>query len=103
MRINNKIVGFVGLSNRTHFQYALDWFGVDMKYQGKGYGSMLLKYAITQAKRLKAKILYVEGGTLEEFEKSHKLYKKFRFGKLPLRIKDFWGKRDDLILFIKKI
>lgn len=46
---------------------------VDKKYRGKGYGKILIDYAITYSKKLKAKELWLE--TSKE-NKAQGLYKK---------------------------
>jgi len=98
---NNELVGFVGLVSTIQGIFWLSWYGVKKKYHGKGIGKALFEFVLDEAKKQKAKILCIEAGSAPMFKKANEMYKRYGF-KEKFRIKDFWSKGDDLILFVKK-
>lgn len=72
------------------------------RFQSKGIGKRLLDYVVKQAKKMSARIIYVESGSLPMFKKANNLYKGFGF-KPVFRIRDYWDDGDDLILFVKRL
>ena len=57
---------------------------------------------MNEAKRRKAKFMYIEAGSAPMFKKVNEMYKKYGFEE-KFRIKDFWSKNDDLVLFMKRV
>src|SRR5687767_3574865 len=70
MEINNDIVAAGGFWS-LHYDPAiarLDWFVVPKKHQGKGYGTMMMKFLEGKMKKKKVKMILVETSSHKSFE-----------------------------------
>jgi ribosomal protein S18 acetylase RimI-like enzyme len=75
--------------------YWLGWYGVDSRFQGQGYGILLLKASMVLARAQGGRILCVE--TSPGLESALKLYLKmgfYKYGEVP----DYWSAGENLII-----
>jgi GNAT superfamily N-acetyltransferase len=75
----------------------LGWYGVHPLNRGHGIGSMLLEFAISEAKRRGFSILKLYSSFDENERAAHYLFRKFGFKELES------DKRKDKIIFEKKL
>ncbi|MBN2423143.1 GNAT family N-acetyltransferase [Candidatus Woesearchaeota archaeon] len=98
----DSFVGFVGLEHTIQDVGFISWIAVKRRLQGKGYGKLLLKFAMGKAQEQGCKVLCIKGGSLASFKKANRLYEELGF-KGKFKIKDYWADGDDLILWYQKL
>lgn len=78
---DNKVVGITGLYDdyRDRTVVWLGWYGVHPEYRKQGIGSMLLQFAIDEAKRRGFSLLKLYTSSDKNERDSHSLYRKFGF------------------------
>ena len=77
---NNSPIGFVNFSIKEQNNYrkgSIDLIGVDKNYQKKGYGLLLIEYALKKLKDLNVSEILLTVN--KENEKAQKLYEKIGF------------------------
>lgn len=101
-KVDGRIVGVIGIVITIKNQCWLSWYCVKKAYQKRGIGHALFQHALKMAKKLNVRYFYVETGTLPTFRQAIEIYKEYNF-KPKFRIKDYWKKRDHLIVLSRKI
>lgn len=101
-REDYEILGYIcyGKAPLTDAVYDLYWIIVHPAYQNQGAGSLLLDYAQRDLKRRQARLLLIETSSLPAYAKPRAFYSKHGFQEIA-RIKDYYEKGDDKIIFGK--
>lgn len=101
---NNKITGYVcyGKAPLTNGAYDLYWIAVKSDYQRQGIGKNLLKYVEDEIVKFSGRILLAETSSRALYEKTRQFYINNSFSE-EARIKDFYSKGDDKIIYRKNI
>jgi GNAT superfamily N-acetyltransferase len=100
--VEGKVIGTVGLykqswkRNNDNILW-LGWFGVHPSYRRRGIGSMLLNFAVSEAKKKKARELRLYTSREENEMPAHRLYKKYNFRESA------YDKERDKLYFLKKL
>jgi ribosomal protein S18 acetylase RimI-like enzyme len=97
-----RLVGVIGLEHVTQETCWLSWFAVRKHAEHKGIGTHLLKYAVSESRRMGAKTMCVQCGSLPMFRVANAMYRKFGFVE-RFRMKDYWSKGDDLVIMSRRI
>lgn len=84
---NGKPVGTVALMYNQHRELELTKMAVEENMQGKGYGNLLLKHCINEAKAKGAKELFLYSNT--KLPAAINLYRKFGFIEIPITNSDY--------------
>ncbi len=99
---DGEVLGYIcyGKAPLTDAVYDLYWIVVHPVYQNQGAGSLLLNYAQQDLKRRQARLLLIETSSLPAYAKPRAFYTKNGFQEIA-RIKDYYEKGDDKIIFGK--
>ena len=99
---DNEIVGYVcyGKAPLTNGAYDLYWIAVKSDYQRHGIGKNLLKYVEDEIVKFSGRILLAETSSRAVYEKTRQFYINNSFSE-EARIKDFYSKGDDKIIYRK--
>jgi ribosomal protein S18 acetylase RimI-like enzyme len=82
--------------------YNLYFIGVLPSQQGKGTGSLILRYVESHLKELEQRLLLVETSGLTSFEKTRQFYLKNNYEKEAI-IREYYKESEDKIIFRKKL
>lgn len=99
-----KVVGYVcyGKAPLTNGAYDLYWIAVKSDYQRQSIGKNLLKYVEDEIVKFSGRILLAETSSRAVYEKTRQFYINNSFSE-EARIKDFYSKGDDKIIYRKNI
>ena len=99
---DNEILGYVcyGKAPLTNGAYDLYWIAVKSDYQRHGIGKNLLKYVEDEIVKFSGRILLAETSSRAVYEKTRQFYINNSFSE-EARIKDFYSKGDDKIIYRK--
>ncbi|MGV8151981.1 MAG: GNAT family N-acetyltransferase [Candidatus Nanoarchaeia archaeon] len=75
----SKIIGYITLRNKNKTG-EIGLLAVKKKFQGKGYGKLLVKHALNYSKKIKIKNIFLD--VRKNNIKAIRLYKKFDFKKI---------------------
>ena len=97
-----RVVGYVcyGKTPLTNGAYDLYWIAVKSDYQRHGIGKNLLKYVEDEIVKFSGRILLAETSSRAVYEKTRQFYINNSFSE-EARIKDFYSKGDDKIIYRK--
>ncbi|MEM4267609.1 MAG: GNAT family N-acetyltransferase [Candidatus Woesearchaeota archaeon] len=101
---NGSVKGVVvyGETYLTTATYDIYWIIVDPYEQGRGIGSRLLKHAEKKIIERGAKIIILNTSSKKSYRAVRKFY-EHRGYKIEARIKNYYRKRDDLLIYVKRI
>ena len=101
---DNEIVGYVcyGKAPLTNGAYDLYWIAVKPEYQRHGIGKILLNHIEEEIVKLSGRLLFAETSSRAVYEKTRQFYINNSFSE-EARIKDFYSKGDDKIIYRKYI
>jgi ribosomal protein S18 acetylase RimI-like enzyme len=101
---NGAIQGYTcyGPTPLTDGVYDLYWIAVDPKRQGYGIGSILLKFVENEIKRQRGRMLLIETSSKETYGNTLRFYQRSGYEEIS-RIKDFYRKEDDKIVYCKRL
>jgi GNAT superfamily N-acetyltransferase len=100
---HEEILGITGLYRPVWAgvgSYWLGWFAADARFQGQGYGIVLLKKTMQIARANGGRLLCVE--TSREFDPALKLYERMGFrecGEVP----DYWASGSSLVILTRAL
>ena len=99
---DNEIVGYVcyGKAPLTNGAYDLYWIAVKPEYQRHGIGKILLNHIEEEIVKLSGRLLFAETSSRAVYEKTRQFYINNSFSE-EARIKDFYSKGDDKIIYRK--
>ncbi len=86
----------------TQGAYDLYWIAVNPAFQGKGFGSQLLKHVETDVLRRGGRMILIETSSHESYGATIGFYKKAGY-KLVARIKNFYRIGDYKLVFSKEL
>lgn len=99
-----KTAGYVcfGPTPCTDNTYDIYWIAVDPDLHGLGIGGRLLAFAERKISSLGGKMIVVETSSTSRYRDTRRFYlaKQYKVGAI---IKDFYRRRDNKIIFIKRI
>lgn len=97
-------IGYICFGKRplTQGVYDVYWIAVDPALQGNGVGKSLMKFVEQKIKEIGGNLILVETSSQEKYLKTRLFYKTCGYDEIA-RIKDFYKKGDDLIIFAKYI
>ncbi len=97
-----RVVGYVcyGKAPLTNGAYDLYWIAVKPECQRHGVGKMLLNHVEEEIVKLSGRLLFAETSSRAVYEKTRQFYINNSFSE-EARIKDFYSKGDDKIIYRK--
>ncbi|AFY53203.1 acetyltransferase [Rivularia sp. PCC 7116] len=95
-------VGYFAPEQYAYGVYNLYFIAVHPKYQGKGYGTAMVKHVEKTLKEQGERLLLVETSGLPNFELTRKFYRKQGYEE-EARIRDYYKPGDDKIIFRKAL
>ncbi len=98
------VVGYICFGKRplTQGTYDVYWIVVDPSLQGNGIGKRLMKFAEQKIKEKGGNLILVETSSQDKYLKTRLFYKSCGYEETA-RIKDFYKKGDNLVIFAKHI
>ena len=75
--LGDKVVGSAGLMKESDSEYELVKMSVDPQFRGQGIGKQLLEHCLGEARKLKAKKIFLFSNS--QLQTALKLYKKYGF------------------------
>ena len=84
----------------TEATYDLYWIAVDPQTHGKGIGKQLLRHCEELIKSRGGSLVIAETSSLPKYEKTRSFYEHNRYTQAS-RIKDYYTRGDDLVVYIK--
>jgi len=99
---DRRIIGVIGYSLDRYEtkNYWLDWYYIDKKYEGQGYGRKLLHHVTRELKRKGVKRLFVDTSSDRFYSNALRMYLGNGF-KIEAIIRDYYGKGEDQIILSK--
>lgn len=101
---DSEVSGYVcfGATPLTEGTWDLYWIAVDKKKHNKGIGHHLIKFTENFIKSKNGRLIIVETSSKDNYESTRIFYLKLGYNEVG-RIKDFYRKGDDKIIFAKFI
>jgi len=98
-----EICGYVCFGPTPLTDHAFDfyWLAVDPKWQGKGYGSELIRFVEREVRDRGGKLLVLETSSLESYRRTVQVYRRLGYEQ-SAQIKDFYRPGDDKLIFVKR-
>lgn len=90
----------IGQTPLTDGTYDLYWIAVDPDHQGKGIGKRLIEYAEGLVKAKGGRLIVAETSSTEKYRSTHLFYQRSGYAEVT-RIKDYYRKGDDLVIYGK--
>lgn len=99
-----KLLGFACYGQRplTEGTYDLYWIGVDQHQQGRGIGTALLNAVEAELRDRHARLLIAETEGKASFDSTRRFYLSAGYT-LEARIRDFYRRGEDLVMFTKRL
>jgi ribosomal protein S18 acetylase RimI-like enzyme len=92
--------GCYGLTPLTESTYDFYWMAVHPAAQGKGYGKALIQFVETDIRERGGRLLVLETSSLESYRSTTRFYEKSGY-ELVARVRDFYKKNDDKLIYVK--
>jgi len=93
--LDNDLIGYI-IYNIVQDEAHITNFAIKKEHQNKGFGSILLEFAINNIKNLGVKSIYLEVRVSNE--RALHIYEKFGFKKLYIRKKYYLDTQEDAIV-----
>ena len=90
----------IGETPMTEATYDLYWIAVDPQAHGRGIGKQLLRHCEEFIKSRGGSLVIAETSSLDKYVKTRAFYERNRYTQAS-RIKDYYSRGDDLVVFIK--
>ena len=82
--------------------YDLYWIAVDPRYQGHGFGQVLLKFVENEVRHRQGRMLLIETSSKDSYGPTLRFYERSGYDEIS-RIKDFYRIEDDKVVFCKHL
>jgi ribosomal protein S18 acetylase RimI-like enzyme len=90
----------IGETPMTEATYDLYWIAVDPQAHGQGIGKELLRHCEEAIKARGGVLVIAETSSLTKYEKTRLFYEHNHYAEAS-RIKDYYARGDDLVVYIK--
>ena len=102
--VTDKVSGYVcyGPTPLTDGTYDIYWIAVDPEQQGKKVGTELLSFAENDIAKNKGRLITVYTSSQEKYLSTRNFYLKRGYHE-GCRIKDYYRRGDDLVVYVKQI
>ena len=99
-----EVVGYVcyGPTPATEGTFDLYWIAVSPTMQGKGIGKELLSFTENYVLRQKGRLIIIETSSQSKYQPTQQFYIKNKYI-IEARIKDFYRRGDDRLIFVKRL
>ena len=99
-----EVVGYVcyGPTPATEGTFDLYWIAVSPTMQGKGIGKELLSFTENYVLRQKGRLIIIETSSQLKYQPTQQFYIKNKYI-IEARIKDFYRRGDDRLIFVKRL
>ena len=99
-----EVVGYVcyGPTPATEGTFDLYWIAVSPTMQGKGIGKELLSFTENYVLRQKGRLIIIETSSQSKYQPTQQFYVKNKYI-IEARIKDFYRRGDDRLIFVKRL
>lgn len=99
---SNTVRGYycLGLTAMTESTYDLYWIAVDPQSHGQGIGKQLLQHCEGHVRQRGGRLIIAETSSLAKYEKTRLFYERNHYTEAS-RIKDYYSRGDDLVVYIK--
>ena len=99
-----EVVGYVcyGPTPATEGTFDLYWIAVSPTMQGKGIGKELLSFTENYVLRQKGRLIIIETSSQSKYQPTQQFYIKNKYV-IEARIKDFYRRGDDRLIFVKRL
>jgi ribosomal protein S18 acetylase RimI-like enzyme len=100
----NSIRGYycVGPTPMTASTFDLYWIAVDPRVHGQGIGKQLLKHCEEYVRSKGGTLVIAETSSLPKYENTRSFYRRNHYTEAS-RIKDYYSKGDDLVVYTKNL
>ena len=92
--------GCYGLTPLTESTYDLYWMAVNPAVQGNGYGRSIIRFIEQDVRERGGRLLVLETSSQENYARTRQIYEKNGY-ELVTRIRDFYKKDDDKLIYVK--
>ncbi len=101
---DGQAAGYVcyGPTPATEGTYDLYWIAVNPAIQGKGVGKKLLEFTENEVRKAGGGLLIIETSSQEKYAPTQNFYIRNKY-EIEARIKDFYRKGDDRLIFTKRL
>lgn len=98
------VAGYVcyGPTPLTDGVYDLYWIAVDPRYQGRGFGQVLLRFVEDAVREREGRMLLIETSSKDSYGPTLRFYERAGYDEIS-RIKDFYRIEDDKVVFCKRL
>lgn len=99
-----EVAGYVcyGPTPLTDGVYDLYWIAVDPRFQGQGFGQVLLRFVENEVRRREGRMLLIETSSKDSYGPTLRFYERGGYDEIS-RIKDFYRIEDDKVVFCKRL
>jgi ribosomal protein S18 acetylase RimI-like enzyme len=99
-----RIVGYAYYADApmTDRTWYLWWIAVDPNTQGKGVGRKLMKHVEDDARRLGARLMFIETSSVPLYEPTRQFYLRIGYEQEAL-LRDYYHDGDGLVVFRKRL
>jgi ribosomal protein S18 acetylase RimI-like enzyme len=99
-----EVVGYVcyGPTPATEGTFDLYWIAVSPTMQGKGIGKELLSFTENYVLRQKGRLIIIETSSQSKYQPTQQFYIRNKYI-IEARIKDFYRRGDDRLIFVKRL
>jgi ribosomal protein S18 acetylase RimI-like enzyme len=89
-----------GLTPLTESTYDFYWMAVHPDAQGNGYGRSLIRFVEQDVREKGGRLLVLETSSQENYTRTRLIYEKYGY-ELVARVRDFYKKNDDKLIYVK--
>jgi len=92
--------GCYGLTPLTESTYDLYWMAVHPAMQGNGYGRAIIRFVEQDVRERGGRLLVLETSSQQSYDRTRGIYEKNGY-ELVGRVRDFYKKNDDKLIYVK--
>jgi ribosomal protein S18 acetylase RimI-like enzyme len=101
---SNTVRGYycVGPTPMTASTYDLYWIAVDPRVHAQGVGKQLLRHCEEYVRSKRGTLIIAETSSQPKYENTHSFYRRNHYTEAS-RIKDYYSRGDDLVVYTKNL